>query len=174
MAFLNNMAAQDSRNVLTGKDGALYRGDGTLMATVDTFLSQYNFTNIKYQPLGSFREREIGQSVGATITFTNWVIESEEMFDDMVNYVANNILPDWNFQGVIKNRQGSYERMVYYGCVPSGANDIQNLTVGDAIKRNYSLFVNGEIKKQESMTRGTDRSSTSISSPNYDGEESSY
>lgn len=155
MAFLNTSAGQDSRNILTGKDGALYDGNGNLMATVDTFLAQNNFTNIKYQPLGSFKEREVGQSVGTTITFTNWVIESEQMFDDMIDYAENNILPDWNFQGVLKNRQGSYERITYYGCVPSGANDIQNLTVGDAIKRNYSLFVNGDVVKQSSMTRGT-------------------
>lgn len=155
MAWLNTSAAQDWRGVLTGKDGALYNGDGALMATVDTFLSQSNWTNAKYQPLGSSREREIMQSVGVTITFTHWVIESEEMFDDMINYMENNIIPDWNFQGVLKNRQGSYERMVYYGCVPSGANDIQNLTVGDAIKRNYSLFVNGDVVKQESMKRTT-------------------
>lgn len=174
MAFLNNMAAQDSRNVMTGKDGALYAGDGTLLATVDTFLAQYNYTNLKYQPLGSFREREIGQAVGVTITFTWWVINSEQMFDDMVEYTNNNILPDWNFQGVLKNRDGSTERMVYYGCVPRGANDIQNLTVGDGIKRNYSLFVNGEVRKQESMTRGTNHSTSSITSPTYDGTESRY
>ena len=149
--WLNHRAHNDARDVLTGKDGALYDGNGNLMATVDTFLSQYNFTNAKYQPLGSYREHEIPQAVGVTITFTNWVIESEDMLKDTIRFAENAEWPDWSFQGVLENRSGGQERIVYYDCIPSGANDIQNLTVGDGIKRNYSLFVNGKISQQKSL-----------------------
>lgn len=153
MAWLNNAPAKDWRSVMTGKDGALYDGDGNLLATVDAFQTKYNFSNSKYQPLGTIRDREIPMTVGATLTFTWWVIHSEKFFTDMVNLVEHNIIPDWSFQGVLKNRQGSYERIVYYDCVPSGDNDIQNLTVGDAIKRNYSLYINGDIIEQEAMVQ---------------------
>lgn len=167
MSFLNTSAGNDSRAVLTGKDGAVYDGNGNLMASVDTFLVQANFTNTKYQPLGSVREREVLQSVGVTLTFTNWVIESEDMFTDMMDFMNDNTIPDWNFQGVLKNRVGSYERIVYYGCVPSGNNDIQNLTVGDAIKRNYSLFVNGDLTRQSDMTKPTSSAASSVTAPTY-------
>ncbi len=167
MSFLNNQSYNDSRNVMTGKDGALYNGDGDLLATVESFQAQYNFTNAKYQPIGSFRETEIPQTVGVTLTFTQWVIESEDMFDDMVDLERYNTLPDWSFQGVLKNRDGSYERMIYYNCVPTGANDIQNVQVGDGIKRAYSLAVNGKVVKQQSMSKGTSKSS-SVSSADVD------
>lgn len=50
--------------------------------------------------------------------------------------------------GVIKGRNGSEERLVYNDCVPSGNIDLQNVTVGDLIKRQWSLFVNGAVNQQ--------------------------
>ena len=51
-------------------------------------------------------------------------------------------MPAWNFQGVVKGRNDSEQRMIYRQCVPSGTIDLQNLSVGDIIKRAWSLFVN--------------------------------
>ena len=45
-------------------------------------------------------------------------------------------------------RNGSEERLVYNDCVPSGNIDLQNVTVGDLIKRQWSLFVNGAVNQQ--------------------------
>ena len=62
----------------------------------------------------------------------------QELFDGM----ANGFMPDWNFQGSIRGRDGTYQRMNYRQCVPSGDIDLQNLSIGDTIKRAWSLFVN--------------------------------
>lgn len=49
----------------------------------------------------------------------------------------------------------SEERVVYKECIPSGQIDIQNVTVGDVIKRNWNFFVNRPPKLQSLL--GVDR-----------------
>jgi len=57
-------------------------------------------------------------------------------------------MPEWSFQGVVQGRNGSEQRMVYRDVVPSGTIDLQNLSVGDVIKRAWSLFVNSPPELQ--------------------------
>jgi hypothetical protein len=45
--------------------------------------------------------------------------------------------------------------VVYKECIPSGQIDIQNVTVGDVIKRNWNFFVNRPPKLQSLL--GVDR-----------------
>ena len=42
--------------------------------------------------------------------------------------------------------------MNYRQCVPSGTIDLQNLSVGDIIKRAWSLFVNEPPELQKLLT----------------------
>lgn len=146
--IINTQAIADSRKVLTGKNGALYNGRGKLLATMETYQAQINVTNTKYQPLGDPQEHEIFTSYGQTLTFTEVVVEDSGFITDLMKYKDTGEMPEWNFQGVIKGRNGSEERMIYNYCVPSGAIDLQNITVGDLIKRQWSLFVNGNVKLQ--------------------------
>ena len=57
--MFNNRAPIDTRKVLTGKDGALYNDEGVMLATVETFQTQVNVTNAKYQPLGDAQEPSV-------------------------------------------------------------------------------------------------------------------
>jgi len=150
--MLNNRAPIDARKVLTGKDGALYNDEGVMLATVETFQTQVNVTNAKYQPLGDAQEHEVFQSYGVTLTFTEVVIADERFIQELFEAMKTGVMPAWNFQGVVKGRNGSEQRMIYRQCVPSGTIDLQNLSVGDTIKRNWSLFVNDPPELQSLLT----------------------
>lgn len=132
----------DPRNTRTGKDGALYNSQGKLLSSVETFQAQVNVSNAKVQPLGTFHSSEIPQSYDLTLTFTEIVVEDQTFLDDLFNYMRTGQFPDWTFQGVIKGRNGNESRILYRECVPSGAIDLQNVSVGDIIKRSWSMFVN--------------------------------
>ena len=61
-------------------------------------------------------------------------------------------MPEWSFQGVLQGRNGSQERVVYREVIPSGTIDLQNIGVGDAIKRSWSFFVNQVPELQSRLT----------------------
>ena len=150
--MFNNRGPIDTRKVLTGKDGALFNDEGVMLATVETFQTQVNVTNAKYQPLGDAQEHEVFQSYGVTLTFTETVIEDESFISELFDAFKTGVMPSWNFQGVVKGRNGSEQRMIYRQCVPSGTIDLQNLSVGDIIKRAWSLFVNDPPELQSLLT----------------------
>lgn len=140
--MLNKNGAIDARNVLTGKDGLLLDDTGTMLATVESFQSQVNVTNAKYQPLGDMQEHEAAQSYAVTLTLSQIVIRDDKFIKQFLEAIAAGRLPMWNFQGMVKGRNGSEERMNYRDCVPSGTIDLQNLSVGDVIKRSWNFAVN--------------------------------
>ena len=57
MSILNAAPGVDVRKVMSGKDGALYDDEGTLLVSVESFQSQVAITNQTYQPLGTAQER---------------------------------------------------------------------------------------------------------------------
>jgi hypothetical protein len=140
--MLNTRGPIDSRKVLTGKDGALYDDAGTMLATVESFQAQVNVTNAKYQPLGDMQEHEAAQSYAVTLTFSQIIIEDDAFIQEFVDALKQGTMPSWNFQGLVKGRNGSEQRMNYRSCIPTGTIDLQNLTVGDIIKRAWSFTVN--------------------------------
>lgn len=148
MSIINTQAVENSRKVRTGKDGALFNGKGKLLASAESFQSQMSVNNTKYQPLGSNQEYEVNTGYGVTLNFTEIVVEDSEFIQDLINFQNTGVVPEWNFQGVLKGRNGSEERMVYPYCIPSGTIDLQNINVGDVIKRAFSLFVNGKVALQ--------------------------
>lgn len=140
--MFNNRGPVDVRKVLSGKDGALFAEDGTLLATVETFQTKVSVTNAKYQPLGDAQEHEVFTGYNVTLTFTETVISDERFIQELFDGMASGFMPDWNFQGSIRGLDGTYQRMNYRQCVPSGDIDLQNLSIGDTLKRAWSLFVN--------------------------------
>ena len=144
----NERAAGDSRHARTGKDGAFYSEDGVLLATVDTFTSNVNYNNAKYSVLGDAQEHETANTFAVNLTMSQIVVEVMEALETQNP-------PHWNFQGSLLGRNGSEERVVYKECIPSGQIDIQNVTVGDVIKRNWNFFVNRPPKLQSLL--GVDR-----------------
>ena len=79
---------------------------------------------------------------------TQIVVEDDEFIRALMEALETQDMPHWNFQGTLLGRNGSEERVVYKECIPSGQVDIQNVAVGDVIKRNWNFFVNRPPKLQ--------------------------
>ena len=126
--MINTRAAGDSRFARTGKDGAIYNADGVLLATVDSFTANVTYNNAAYSVLGNAQE--------------------------LVEAMETQTMPVWDFQGVLKGRNSTEERMVYRECIPSGQVDLQNITVGDVIKRAWNFAVNRPPKLQNLLALG--------------------
>ena len=132
----------DARRVFTGKDGLFFNESGIILATTETYQVQLNVTNAKYQPLGDAQEHEAFQRYSVSLNFTEVVVEDNAFIQELFNMLHSGQGTMWTFQGVLKGRNGSEERMIYRDCVPSGNVDLQNISVGDLIKRQWSMFVN--------------------------------
>lgn len=138
----NNRGPQDTRYVLTGKDGVLFNGAGVMLATVESYQVQVNVTNASYQPLGDAMEHSVLQSYKVTLTASQVLVEDDYLITDMFAMMSSGQQPDWTFQGVVYGRDGSAQRMNYRGVVPDGNIDLQNISVGDTIKRAWNMAVN--------------------------------
>ena len=152
MSVLNTQRYRDTRNVLTGKDGAFFDDEGNMLATVESYNVQVSNNNGNYQPLGAMQEMDIPQTFKVTLIVTAVVIESDKFIQEYLDALDQDTLPQWNFHGMIRVRNGSEERMNFRDCVPSGTVDLQNLTVGDIIRRNWNLTVNQPPKLQSLLT----------------------
>lgn len=148
----NVRAAGDSRHARTGKDGAFYSQDGVLLATVETFTSNVNFNNSKYSVLGDAQEHETANTFAVNLTMSQIVVEDDQFIQELMTALETQIMPSWNFQGSLLGRNNSEERVVYKDCIPSGQVDIQNVSVGDVIKRAWNFFVNRPPKLQSLLT----------------------
>lgn len=138
----NNRGPIDTRHLTTGKDGMLFDEAGELLATMETYQTQTNYTNASYQPLGDAQEHAVMSGYKVTLTFTECVVESSSMFQELFESMRSGQPVMWTFQGTQKGRNGSEERIIYRDCVPDGAIDLQNVTIGDIYKRAWSLVVN--------------------------------
>ena len=138
----NAQAANDARHTRTGKDGAFFDEDGTLLATVETFSSNVTFNNASYKVRGDAQEHEGADTFKVSLTMSQVVIEDDKFIQELVESLTTQEMPVWNFQGSLIGRNGSDERVTYYECIPSGQVDLQNVTVGDVVKRNWNFHVN--------------------------------
>lgn len=150
----NPRAVVDTRHARTGKDGAVYNKDGVLIASTESFTSQVNFNNSKYSVLGDAQEHETPNTFSVNITMSQLVIEDDAFIQEIYEAMETQVMPSWDIQGSLLGLNGSEERVVYRDCVPSGQIDLQNLAVGDVIKRNWNLFVNRPPKLQNLLTIG--------------------
>ena len=150
--MINTRAAGDSRFARTGKDGAFYNSDGVLLATVESFTSNVNYNNASYSVLGNAQELETANTFKVTLTMSQIVVEDDAFIQELTKAMESQIMPVWNFQGTLKGRNDSEERMVYRDCIPSGQIDLQNVTTGDVIKRAWNFAVNRPPKLQSLLT----------------------
>ena len=148
----NERAAGDSRHARTGKDGAFYSKDGVLLATVEQFTSNVSWNNSKYSVLGDAQEHETSNTLAVSLSRSLMVVEDDEFIEELMEALETQIMPVWDFQGSLLGRNGSEERVIYRDCVPSGQVDIQNISVGDVIKRNWNFFVNRAPKMQSTLS----------------------
>ncbi len=150
--MINTRAAGDSRFARTGKDGAFYNSDGVLLATVESFTSNVNYNNASYSVLGNAQELETANTFKVTLTMSQIVVEDDAFIQELTEAMESQIMPVWDFQGTLKGRNDSEERMVYRDCIPSGQIDLQNVTTGDVIKRAWNFAVNRPPKLQSLLT----------------------
>ena len=140
--MINTRAAGDARHARTGKDGAFYNSDGVMLATVESFSSNVSFNNASYAVLGNAQELETANTFKVSLTFSQLVVADDEFGIELFNAMENQTMPSWSFQGTLMGRNGSEQRVVYSECVPSGQIDLQNITTGDVVKRNWNFTVN--------------------------------
>ena len=150
--MLNKSAATDARHSRSGKDAMLYNSAGKPFAQVESFTTKGSFNNYKYAPLGQNREREVNGTVGVTVNISEIVVLDGELFNAVINAIANGESPVLMFTGVIEGRNGSQERVTYRECILSGDSDIQNVSTGDVLKRAFALHCNGKVVNKSTLT----------------------
>jgi len=143
----------------SGKDGLLYSEDGkTLLATVDQFTSKANFANLDYKPLGVMVGQKVPNGVTVTLTFSQYVVEDDQLFEELMEFINTGTLPKWNFVGVLNEDgytdEGKAQRIVYSNCVPDGEIDLQNITPGELVKRSWTFSCNSAPCLQDSLKLG--------------------
>jgi len=150
--MFNTKAATDARKTLTGKDGALFNDEGVMLATVEEYQAQVNISNTKYNPLGCAQDISVPSTYAVTLSFTQAVIADDAFIKELYEGMKTGVMPSWNFQGVLQGRNSSEERVIYRDCVPSGTIDLQNLKVGEIVKRAWSFAVNNPPDLQSYLT----------------------
>lgn len=109
--MLNKSAATDARHSRSGKDAMLYNSAGKPFAQVESFTTKGSFNNYKYAPLGQNRELEVNGTVGVTVNISEIVVLDGELFNAVINAIANGESPVLMFTGVIEGRNGSQEAL---------------------------------------------------------------
>ena len=161
MNGLNDQSMVDVRKLITGKDGRLFvttgnHPEGVFLAEVDTYQVQVSPANVDYQPVGSALVYAVNTGYSMTITFTEAVVRDDVMVEELVDDLQNGYFVSWDFSGALRRRDGGVERIVYRNCVPDGTIDLQNVSPGEIIKRNWSFRINSspEILNQIEQVDG--------------------
>lgn len=155
MSVLNTSPVVDVRKIMSGKDGALYDEDGTMLVSTENFQSQVAVTNATFQPLGDAQEHGAMTGFRVTLTFNEIIVEDSKFFQEFMDGLKNHKMPVWTFRGMMRSPyDGSEEQVVYRDCVPDGNIDIQNMQVGELYKRPWSFIVNKPPELQ-SLLRNT-------------------
>ena len=133
----------DVRRVFSGKDAMVYDGDGVLISSCDTFQAKVNIATTNYQPLGSPISQAFITGYTCTLALTNCVIEDEKFFQDVAAFfMKGRHAPMLTVQSVIYGYNGSESHFVFRDCVPTDDLDLHNFSIGDIIKRTFSLRCN--------------------------------
>ena len=148
----NRAAAGDARFARTGKDGLLYNDRGTLIATIESFQSNVSYNNQAYTVLGDPQEHETSDTYKVTLTASQMVIEDDEFIQDLVASMEQNQPPQWNLRGSLLGNNSSEQSVTYRDCLPSGQIDLQNISVGQVVKRNWNFIVNRPPKLSSLLT----------------------
>lgn len=155
MSVLNTSPVADVRKIMSGKDGALYDENGTLLVSVENFQSQVAVNNATYQPLGDAQEHAAMTSYRVTLTFSEIIVEDSAFFQQLMKGLAEHRMPVWTFRGMVRSPyDGSEEQTIYRDCVPDGNIDIQNMQVGELYKRAWS-FVCNKPPELQSLLKNT-------------------
>ena len=149
--MLNERAVTDARHARSSKDAMLYDTNGKPLAQIASFGTKSNHNNHKYAVVGCGRELEVPGTVAVTLQITEIVVMDGVLFSAVLNSIANGMCEPLIFSGVIKGNNGSQERVVYRECILSGESDIQNVSTGDVLQRNFNLHCNGKVENKSKL-----------------------
>ncbi len=156
MNGLNDQSILDVRKLISGKDGRLFvttnAGENIFLAEVDEFTTQVSPANTDYQPVGSSLIYSVNTGYSLSISFSEAVVRDDVMMSELISDLQTGYFPTWDFQGVMRRRDGQSQRVVYRNCVPDGEIDFQSLTPGEIVKRKWSFRCNASPEMLETFT----------------------
>lgn len=156
MNGLNDQSVLDVRKLISGKDGRLFvttkAGENVFLAEVDEFSSQLSPANTDYQPVGSALIYSVNTGYSSSISFTEALVRDDVMMAELIEDLQTGYFPTWDFQGVMRRRDGQSQRVVYRNCVPDGEIDFQSLKPGEIVKRAWKFRCNAAPDLLETFT----------------------
>lgn len=156
MNGLNDQSVLDVRKLISGKDGRLFvttnAGENVFLAEVDEFTTQVSPANTDYQPVGSALIYSVNTGYSLSISFTEALVRDDVMMTELISDLQTGYFPTWDFQGVMRRRDGQQQRVVYRNCVPDGEIDFQSLTPGEIVKRKWGFRCNASPELLDSFT----------------------
>ena len=75
------------KNLMTGKDGKLFidvNGVSEELLEIDTYSVKANYTNLDYQPVGSYQKFSVPADVSYTLTFTEAVVRDDLIMEPLL------------------------------------------------------------------------------------------
>ena len=144
---LNDQSILDVRQIISGKDGQLFvttrtSGQNIFLAECNTFQAQLSPANTDYQPVGSALIFSVNTGYSITLTLSETVIRDDVLLGELIGDIQQGYFPGFDFVGKLRRRDGQEERIVYRFCIPDGSVDLQNLSPGELVTRDWSFRVN--------------------------------
>ena len=151
----SHTSGKTTRALVSGKDAALYTGDGELLLSVESFNVQINFQNATFQPLGSPLQSEFMLGYSVEITITEAIVESSMFVQGALEFAnVGRHAPSWVLATMIAGYNGSAERIIFRDCVLTGTLNLGDVSPGDVIKRSITLACNQAPELQEILSIG--------------------
>lgn len=146
MNGLNDAFVVDATKPMTGMDGQLFVSVGKVvdefMAEVNTFKTNFSLSSVDWQPVGSPLIFAVPTGYTLQLSFEEVIIRDDLMLMSLIEGMRKGIFPEYGFQGVLRRRDNQEERVIYRKCLPIGDIDLQNVTPGEIVKRNWSFRIN--------------------------------
>ena len=90
------------KNIMTGKDGKLLiviDNKSEELLEIDTYSIKGNYTNLDYQPVGSYQKFGVPSDVSYTLTFTEAVVRDDVIMAPLLEAAAAGKKHQLQFQG---------------------------------------------------------------------------
>ena len=133
------------KNIMTGKDGKLLiviDNKSEELLEIDTYSIKGNYTNLDYQPVGSYQKFGVPSDVSYTLTFTEAVVRDDVIMAPLLEAAAAGKNISFSFRATAQRPDGVPQTLALDDCIPDGEFDLMTLTPGEVIKRNHSYRVN--------------------------------
>lgn len=142
------------KNIMTGKDGKLLitiDGDSQELLEIDTYSVKANYTNLDYQPVGSYQKFGVPSDVSYNLTFTEAVVRDDLIMAPLLAAAATGTNISFSFRASAQRPDGTLQNLVLEDCIPDGEFDLMTLTPGEVIKRNHSYRINSAPAWMDSL-----------------------